>query len=454
MQNDINTYLNKKTIVHFIGIGGISMSALALILNTKGYTVKGSDMNVANCSHLIESGIKIYNGQAAKNIEDAELVVYTAAIKQDNPELMEARNKNIPCFERADLLGAIINKYNIPIGVAGTHGKSTTTSMVSCIMLEGKYDPTISVGAVLPQINSNYHIGSDEYFIFESCEYAASFLKFFPRISLILNVDEDHLDFYKDIDDIIDTFKKYTNNTVPGGIIITNAEDENCLKTIDGYKGEVITFGITKGDYTAKNIDFGKSGCPSFTICKGDKEITDVSLNIPGEHNILNSLAAAACCDYLGVAPQYIKEGLESFIGAERRFQFKGKKDNFTVIDDYAHHPSEIEATLNAAKKMDYNKVVLIFQPHTYSRTKALLPNFEKALAIADKVILCDIYAAREKDTLGMSSKLLADDIEGAVYAESFEKAAQYALENVDGKTLILTMGAGDVYKIADILLK
>ena len=454
LQNDINTYLNEKPVVHFIGIGGISMSALALILNTKGYTVKGSDMNIANCSHLIENGIKVYPKQAAENIENARLVVYTAAIKQDNPELMEAKRQNIPCFERADLLGAIINKYSIPIGVAGTHGKSTTTSMVSCIMLEGKYDPTISVGAVLPQINSNYHIGSDEYFIFESCEYAASFLKFFPRISLILNVDEDHLDFYKDIDDIIDTFRKYTNNTIPGGLIITNAEDENCLKTVDGYNGEVITFGINKGDYTAKNIDYSNGGCPSFTVCKGEKEITEVSLNIPGEHNILNSLAAAACCDYLGVAPEHIKKGLESFIGAQRRFQFKGKKENFTVIDDYAHHPSEIEATLNAAKKMDYDNVILIFQPHTYSRTKALMPNFEKALALADKVILCDIYAAREKDTLGVSSQMLAEDINGALYAPSFEQAAQYALQSVKEKSLILTMGAGDVYKIADILLK
>ncbi len=454
MQNDINTYLSKKPIVHFIGIGGVSMSALALILKTNGFSVKGSDMNINNCKHLLENGIKVYGQQSAENIEDAQLVVYTAAIKQDNPELMEAKNKNIPCFERADLLGAIINKYNIPIGVAGTHGKSTTTSMISCIMLKGKYDPTISVGAVLPEIHSNYHIGSDEYFIFESCEYAASFLKFYPRISLILNVDEDHLDFYKDIDDIIDTFRKYTNNTVPGGLIITNAEDQNCLKTVEGYDGDILTFGINKGDYTAKNIDYSNGGCPSFTIYKGDKEIVDISLHIPGEHNILNSLAAAACCDYLGVAPQYIKEGLEAFLGAERRFQFKGKKDSFTVIDDYAHHPSEIEATINAAKKMDYDKVVLIFQPHTYSRTKALLPNFKKALSLADKVILCDIYAAREKDTLGMSSEKLAQDIEGATYAESFEKAAQCALDSLDGKTLILTMGAGDVYKIADILLK
>ncbi len=454
MQTNIETYLKNKPIVHFIGIGGVSMSALALILSTNGFSVKGSDMNIANCRHLIEKGIKVYDGQAEENIENAQLIVYTAAIKQDNPELKKAKELQLPCFERADLLGAIINQYKVPIGVAGTHGKSTTTSMLSCIMLEAMLDPTISVGAVLPQINSNYHIGSEEYFIFESCEYAASFLKFFPKISLILNVDEDHLDFYKDIDDIIDTFKKYTLNTVNDGLIITNAEDENCTKVMEDYKGNIITFGVNDGDYKAHNVVYNANGCPSFEIYNGLNKITNVSLKVPGKHNILNALAAAACCDYLGVKPEHIKAGLESFIGAQRRFQFKGCKNNFTVIDDYAHHPSEIEATINAAKKMEYEKIVLIFQPHTYSRTKALLSNFEKALALADKVILCDIYAAREKDTLGISSEILANDIKGAVYAESFEKAAEYAKECADCKTLILTMGAGDVYKIADILLK
>ncbi len=452
MEYDILECLKKSKTVHFIGIGGISMSALALILKHRGYNIKGSDNNIAGCKNLINAGIKVYEGQSADNIEDAQLVVYTAAIKAENPELKRARDMGIPCFERAYLLGAIMKGYKCPIGISGTHGKSTTTSMISCILLKAQTDPTISVGAVLPEIDSNYHIGSDNYFVFESCEYAASFLHFFPKISLILNIDEDHLDFYRNIDHIVDTFKAYTKNTLDDGIIITNAEDENCLKATNDYAGKVISFGINNGDYTAENIRF-TSGLPSFDIMESENKIINVKLNIPGKHNILNALAAAACCRYLGIPDEYIKAGLESFHGAKRRFETKGSTDKYTVIDDYAHHPSEIEATLNAAKNMDFDKIVLVFQPHTYSRTKALLPKFIKALGIADKVILCDIYAAREKDNLGVSSEKLAKEIPGAIYAESFEKAAAIAKDAADKNTLILTMGAGDVYKTADYLV-
>ncbi len=452
MEYDILECLKKCKTVHFIGIGGISMSALALILKTRGYTVKGSDNNIAGCESLINAGIKVYNGQSADNIEDAQLVVYTAAIKADNPELKKARDMGIPCFERAYLLGAIMKGYKCPIGISGTHGKSTTTSMISCILLKAQTDPTISVGAILPEIDSNYHIGSDNYFVFESCEYAASFLHFFPMISLILNIDEDHLDFYRDIDHIVDTFKEYTNNTLEDGIIITNAEDKNCLKATKDYSGKIITFGIENGDYTAENIKY-TAGLPSFDIIENDNRILNVKLNVPGKHNILNALAAAACCRHLGIPNEYIKSGLESFHGAKRRFETKGNTEKYTVIDDYAHHPSEIKATLNAAKNMDFDKIVLVFQPHTYSRTKALLPRFIEALSIADKVILCDIYAAREKDNLGVSSQMLADEIPNAVYAESFEKAALIAKEETTGNSLILTMGAGDVYKTADYLV-
>lgn len=453
MENDIIECLKHSKIVHFIGIGGISMSALALILKTRGYTVKGSDNNVGGCGNLIKEGIKVYEGQSADNIENAELVVYTAAIKKDNPELMKARELGIPCFERAYLLGAIMKRYNCPIGIAGTHGKSTTTSMISCILLKANTNPTISVGAVLPEIDSNYHIGSDNYFVFESCEYAASFLHFFPKISLILNIDEDHLDFYRDINHIVDTFTQYTHNTADDGLLITNAEDANCQKAIKEYNGKIIQFGIEKGDFTAENILF-ENGLPTFNIKYQGKTVTNVSLKIPGYHNILNALAATACCLTLGVDTEYIKAGLESFHGAKRRFEYKGKTENYTVIDDYAHHPSEIAATLKAAKTMNYDKVVLVFQPHTYSRTKALMPQFEEALSLADKVILCDIYAAREKDTLGVSSEKLASEIKGAVYAKSFEIAAEMAKNEADNNTLIITMGAGDVYKTADYLLK
>lgn len=439
--------------VHFIGIGGISMSALALILNAKGYHITGSDTNWDNCTALINADITVYGKQSAENIISPDLVIYTAAIKQDNPELIAAREKGIACYERADLLGAIMAYYDCPIGVAGTHGKSTTTSMLSCIFLESGLNPTISIGANLPEIDSNYHIGDKDYFIFESCEYAGSFLKFYPKISIILNIDEDHLDFYHNIDDITDAFDHYILNTSADGLLITNAEDVHCEKIKNHFHGKKITFGLKQGDYSAQDIVY-RNGYPSFNAMYNGKKLCTIELNIPGEHNVLNALAATACAHQSGISLNAVVSGLNKFRGAQRRFEFKGKSDGFTVIDDYAHHPSEIEATIKAARKMNFDKIILIFQPHTFSRTKALLPQFLEALSLADKVVLCDIYAAREKENLGISSELVASMIDNAVYASSFKVAAEisrnYALTN----SLILTMGAGDVFKTADYLLK
>ena len=453
MGNDIASVLKTVKRIHFIGIGGVSMSALALIMQSNGYEVSGSDMNRDNCKVLLDNRVTVFGSHAAENIRDAQLVVYTAAIKQSNPELAAARAAGLPCFERADLLGAIMSNYDCPIGVAGTHGKSTTTSMISCILLDGGVDPTISIGAKLPEIDSTYYIGQKDYFVFESCEYAGSFQKFFPKISVILNIDEDHLDFYKDIDDITDAFCDYVGNTLPDGLLITNADDAYCVKVAAGHEGKKVTFGLTRADYTPANIQF-VNGYPTFDIMRKKEFLCHVELVVPGQHNILNALAAAAAADAIGIPPESISRGLHTFHGAGRRFEFKGKGKNFTVIDDYAHHPTEIEATLNACRKMDFDRIVLIFQPHTYSRTKALLSQFQKALDKADHVILCDIYAARETDDLGMNSAYIAGMLADAEYAPSFEAAAHDALLQARENTLILTMGAGDVFKIADLIIK
>lgn len=453
MGNDISSVLNTVKRIHFIGIGGVSMSALALIMQSNGYTVAGSDMNRDNCKVLLDNRVTVYGSHSAENIKDAQLVVYTAAIKEDNPELAAARAAGLPCFERADLLGAIMSHYDCPIGVAGTHGKSTTTSMISCILLDGGVDPTISIGAKLPEIDSTYYIGHKDYFVFESCEYAGSFMKFYPKISVILNIDEDHLDFYKDIDDITDAFSRYVGNTQPDGLLITNADDPHCVRVAADHPGKKVTFGMNRADYTPANIQY-IHGYPTFDILRNKEFLCHVELVVPGHHNILNALAAAAAADTIGIAPASISRGLHTFHGAGRRFEYKGKGKNFTVIDDYAHHPTEIEATLNACRKMDFDRIVLIFQPHTYSRTKALLSQFQKALDKADHVILCDIYAARETDDLGMNSAYIAGMLADAEYAPSFHAAAHDALMQVRDNTLILTMGAGDVFKIADILLQ
>lgn len=453
MGNDISRALQAVKRIHFIGIGGVSMSALALILQANGYTVAGSDMNRDNCKILLDNGVTVYDKHAAENLGDAQMVVYTAAIKSDNPELAAARAAGLPCFERADLLGAIMRNYDCPIGVAGTHGKSTTTSMISCILLDGGVDPTISIGAKLPEIDSTYYIGHKDYFVFESCEYAGSFMKFFPKISVILNIDEDHLDFYKDLDDITAAFGRYVGNTLPDGLLITNADDPNCRKIAKGYDGNVVTFGMHDADYTPANIRY-INGYPTFDILRKGELLCTAELVVPGQHNILNALAAAAAADAIGIDPASIGRGLHTFHGAQRRFEYKGKGEHFTVIDDYAHHPSEIEATLNACRNMDFDRIVLIFQPHTYSRTKALLPQFQKALNKADHVILCDIYAAREKDDLGMNSANIVPLLDHAEYAPSFADAAEMALAQVKSHTLILTMGAGDVFNVANLLLQ
>ena len=446
--------------IHFIGIGGISMSGLAEILMGEGFAVSGSDAKESPLTKSLEAkGAKIFYGQRASNIMDStEAVVYTAAIHSDNPEFAKAKEKNLPMLTRAQLLGQIMRNYETPIAISGTHGKTTTTSMVSHILLEGKCDPTISVGGILPAIGGNIRVGESETFVTEACEYTNSFLSFFPKISIILNIDADHLDFFKDLDDIRNSFRRFSELLPSDGTLIINADIPNYQEITKNLPCHVVTYGLEQeADYQAKDITFDKYGHASFTVYKNGKKTGSYYLKVPGMHNVSNALASIALGHLLGLTEEVIIKGLGSFTGTDRRFQYKGEVAGVTVIDDYAHHPTEIEATLHAAGNYPHQKVWCVFQPHTYTRTKALLPEFAKALTLADHVVLADIYAARETDTLGISSEDLQKRIQElgtpCEYFPTFDEIENFLLENCSRGDLLITMGAGDVVNIGEHLL-
>ena len=451
----------KKPIhVHFIGIGGISMSGLAEILLEEGFTISGSDSKESELTdHLTANGAQIFYGQRASNIIDGiDLVVYTAAIHPDNPEYACAKEKGIPMMTRADLLGQIMTNYKIPIAVSGTHGKTTTTSMASHVLLEGGMDPTISVGGILPAIGGNLRVGNSDTFITEACEYTNSFLSFFPKISIILNMDADHLDFFKDIDDIRHSFRLFAEKLPADGTLIINSDTPHYEDIIEDLPCRVITYGLEhEADYTAEQITYDEFGHPTF-ICKyKGNPVGTFSLKVPGIHNVSNALSVIALGYLLALDPDVIQKGLTNFTGTDRRFQFKGEIGGVTIIDDYAHHPTEIKATLTSAKNYPHKTTWCVFQPHTYTRTKALLPDFAEALTLADHVVLADIYAAREKNTLGVSSKDLQRCIlelgTPCEYFPTFDEIENYLLENCVGGDLLITMGAGDVVQIGEHLL-
>ncbi|GAA0121085.1 MULTISPECIES: UDP-N-acetylmuramate--L-alanine ligase [Clostridium] len=448
---------NKK--IHFIGIGGISMSGLAEILIKNGYKVSGSDMKSSPITEKLKKhGAEIYIGHNENNIKDVDLVVFTAAISPENPELIKAKEDKIQIMYRAEFLGYLMKGHKYGIAISGTHGKTTTTSMVSHIILEENLDPTILVGGELDIIGGNVLAGCSDYFITEACEYKSSFLNFFPYIGVILNVDEDHLDYYKDLNHIKDTFKKFVDIIPNDGYAIVNADDHNCMDVALNAKCNLITFGIDNGQYRAKNINYDDLGCGSFDLYKDDEMLFKISLNVPGKHNILNSLSAICTGLVLNVSKKSIIEGLFNFKGTHRRFELKGKKNNITVIDDYAHHPTEIKATLEASKNYPHNKLFAIFQPHTYTRTISLFNDFVESFDNVDELLLADIYAAREKDTGVVSSLKLGDAIRdkgiNAKNFHSFEEIVQYLKDNAKDGDLILTIGAGDVYKIGEMFLK
>ncbi|MDY3020871.1 MAG: UDP-N-acetylmuramate--L-alanine ligase [Oliverpabstia sp.] len=451
---------HKPIHVHFIGIGGISMSGLAEILLEEGFTISGSDSKESELTdHLTANGAQIFYGQRASNIIDGiDLVVYTAAIHPDNPEYACAKEKGIPMMTRADLLGQIMTNYKIPIAVSGTHGKTTTTSMASHVLLEGGMDPTISVGGILPAIGGNLRVGNSDTFITEACEYTNSFLSFFPKISIILNMDADHLDFFKDIDDIRHSFRLFAEKLPADGTLIINSDTPHYEDIIEDLPCRVITYGLEhEADYTAEQITYDEFGHPTF-ICKyKGNPVGTFSLKVPGIHNVSNALSVIALGYLLALDPDVIQKGLTNFTGTDRRFQFKGEIGGVTIIDDYAHHPTEIKATLTSAKNYPHKTTWCVFQPHTYTRTKALLPDFAEALTLADHVVLADIYAAREKNTLGVSSKDLQRCIlelgTPCEYFPTFDEIENYLLENCVGGDLLITMGAGDVVQIGEHLL-
>lgn len=451
---------NKPQSIHFIGIGGISMSGLAEILLTEGFRVSGSDSRKSDLTEqLAAKGAVIYYGQRADNIKDGtDVVVYTAAVHKDNPEYMAADETGIPMLSRADLLGQMMTNYKYAVNVSGTHGKTTTTSMITEILLAADTDPTISVGGILNSIGGNIRVGGGDTFVTEACEYTNSFLSFFPTMELILNIEEDHLDFFKDIHEIRNSFRLFAEKLPESGVLVINSHIDNYKEIVHGLPCKVITCGEKVGsDYRAVNITYDDMARASYDLSAFGKNMGRLTLGVPGEHNVHNSLAAIAAAVELGISMEDIRKGLLKFTGTNRRFEKKGELGGITIIDDYAHHPREIEATLKTAKNYPNTKVWCVFQPHTYTRTKAFLDEFAKALSLADEVILADIYAARETDTLGVSSRDIAERIEKlgtpVHHFSSFDEIETFILEKCVNGDLLITMGAGDIVLVGEKLL-
>ncbi len=447
--------MNKYGFVHFVGIGGISMSGIAKVLLNRGVKVSGSDSGEGKTiDELKNLGAIVYKGHSEKNISNQDLVVYTAAVKQDNPELVAAKEKGIEIVDRATILGWIMKDYKNAVSVAGTHGKTTTTSMLACIFMKAMLDPTVMVGGELDLIGGNFRMGKSDYFITESCEYCRSFLKFFPKIAVILNVDVDHLDYYKDLEDIISAFTDFANLVPKDGVVVVPYESENAMRCVENVSGKVFTFGMKKGDFVAESVTYSESGYASFDVYKGNEFLVSVNLSVPGEHNVLNALASVAVAYAMGIDMEYVKEGLLAFVGTHRRFEKKGFVNGALVVDDYSHHPTEIKAMLFAASKTSHKKLWCIFQPHTYTRTYTLFDDFVNAFSEVENLIITDIYAAREKDTGLVSAKQLADKIPNALYIKDFDDIEKYIRENASENDLVITVGAGNIVDVANRLVK
>jgi len=444
--------------IYFMGIGGVSMSGLAELLHDNGYSVSGSDQQKSKfTNHLKDLGVKIFIGQKAENIsDDIDIVVYTVAVKEDNPEFKAAVSKNIKIIDRAEFLGLVMKKYENPICVAGVHGKTSTTSMISQTLLEGDFSPTISVGGFFKPINGNFKIGEQKYFVVESCEYYDSFLKFYPKVGIILNIEEDHLDYFSGIDQINESFNKFAKNISRDGALIINNETENFNLITKDVSCEIITFGINDGDISAKNISYNE-GCGNFDIYYKGEFAVHIELSVPGEHNIKNCLASFGACKVLKISADIFNKAMKNFSGSDRRFQHKGEINGVTVVDDYAHHPTEIKTTLQASKNMTFSNVWCVFQPHTYTRTKTLFDDFVTAFDDADKIIILDIYAAREIDNGEIHSEDLVKELKSrgldAYYIKSFDECVDFLYENCIPNELLITMGAGDVYIVGEMLL-
>ncbi len=448
--------------IHCIGIGGIGLSAIAEILLSRGYEVSGSDMKEsAETVRLASKGARVFIGHRAENADEADLLVFSAAVGQDNPEMKRAEERGIPILSRAQMLGLLMQEYENSIAVSGTHGKTTTTSMVSLILDRAKLEPTILVGGNLAEIGGNVKVGHSRYFITEACEYMDSFLSLKPKIEIILNIDSDHLDYFKDIDHIVSSFDKFAH-LVPGSGTIIAYDANPFVNQVIRDLDNAVTFGLSENcDYYAANIQFNEEGMPAFDVCHDGQLLSRVQLAVPGEHNILNALAAFTCACALGVEPQLTKETLERYHGTQRRFDIVGTTaKGVKIVDDYAHHPTEIKATLSASENVPHNKLWCIFQPHTYTRTIALFDEFAEAFEKADKLILAEIYAAREKNIYKISSAQLAEKIKEThphkevLFMEDFAAIADYVDDQAQRGDMVITMGAGDIYKVGEMLLE
>jgi len=431
------------------------MSALAGLLLSKGIPVSGSDRQESDITKsLIASGARISYEHKAENVDGASIVVRTAAVHDDNPEVIRARERNIPVLERAEAWGHIMREYENVLCVAGTHGKTTTTSMLTMAAIEAGFDPTVMVGSNLPAIGGTLRIGGKGCFIAESCEYCNSFLSFAPTIAVVLNVDEDHLDFFKDIEDIIKSFREFCGLTPKEGLVVANADDHNAMRCIKGIERNVRTFGLDENaDVRAEDI-FDDKGYFSFTVKIKGVHYADIKLKVPGKHNMYNALACCAAAEFLGMPGEAVRSGLAEFTGSSRRFQYMGKMEcGATVVDDYAHHPNEMKATLSAAREMRFKRILCAFQPHTYTRTKALFPDFVDALKQCDIAVLAPIFAAREQNAIGIYSSDLAKEVPGAIAFDTFEEIAEFLKREAGPDDLVLTMGAGNINEIGEMLV-
>ena len=451
---NIHDYIAPGRRAHLAGIGGVSMSPLAEVLHKMGMVITGSDMHEsATVDHLRSLGIPVSIGHRAENVGDAELVIRTAAIHDENPEIAAARTRGIPVFERAQAWGSIMRGYKNALCISGTHGKTTTTSMCTHIIMAAQLDPTVMIGGTLPLLGSGYRVGHGDTIILESCEYCNSFLSFFPTVAVILNIEADHLDFFKDLEDVEHSFRAFADRVPENGLIVANADDANTMHTLEGETRPVLTFGLEQGDVHAANLAW-HNGLPSFDVIYRGEVFTHVELRVPGEHNVKNALAAAAASIALAVSPQAVSEGLNAFRGAGRRFEHKGTYHGAEVYDDYAHHPGELQALLSAARALGYERIICAFQPHTYTRTHALFDDFVEVLKEPDLTILAEIFAAREVNELGISSKDLAQRIPGSEYYSTLPEVTQRLRELAKPGDLILTVGAGDIYTVGEALAK
>ena len=457
---DFIKYINPSYKGHLVGIGGVSMAPLAEVLWGSGIKITGSDISdSASVEHLRSLGINIAIGHRAENIGDADFVVRTAAARDDNPEIMEAHRRGIPVFERAQAWGAIMKGYENALCIAGTHGKTTTTSMATHILMAANEDPTVMIGGTLPLLHANHHLGHGDTIILESCEYYNSFLSFFPTIAVILNVDADHLDYFKNLDAVKESFRNFAALVPESGHIICNGDDKNTMDALAPLGRPLITFGMSeKCSIRAVNIHDASTGFKKpgseFDIMKDGKIVCRVHLKVPGHHNVMNALAAAAAALTLNIPAEYIDKGLANFTGAGRRFEYKGTYNGALVYDDYAHHPSELRALLDMVLALDYERVIVAFQPHTYTRTKLLFDEFVQQLRRPTKVFLAEIYAAREKNTIGISSKDLTDKIDGAVFCKDFDELEKALMAEAKPGDIILTVGAGNIYTVGENIVK